>query len=110
MANRLSPEDQALTRAIGEVLHYVWDPIGIAGTPQARDEYDAYMGPVFTLLRSGASEADISDHLEVLARDRLGVPPLKERSDQAAEALIAWRDHVEAPNNSFKGMPLRGTP
>jgi hypothetical protein len=64
MTQRLNRQDQELLRIIGEVLHYIWDPIGVAGVPQARDEYDGYVGPVFTLLRSGASDADVSEHLE----------------------------------------------
>ncbi len=93
MASKLSPKDQELLRAVGEVLHYVWDPIGVAGAPQARDEYDGYVGPVFTLLRSGATAPEISAHLERIADERMGLPGRKERSDKAAAVLTEWRDH-----------------
>lgn len=47
-------QDTDLLRVVDEVLHYIWDPIGVAGVPEARDEYDIYTGRIFTLLRSGA--------------------------------------------------------
>lgn len=93
MTTRLSPKDRELLRAIGEVLHYVWDPIGVAGVPQARDEYDGYVGSIFTLLRSGASTSAISSHLEGIVVAHLGLPGRKERSDEAASVLADWRDH-----------------
>ncbi|MCA0199149.1 MAG: hypothetical protein LCH59_13700 [Proteobacteria bacterium] len=93
MTQRLNRQDQELLRIIGEVLHYIWDPIGVAGVPQARDEYDGYVGPVFTLLRSGASDADVSEHLEQIVANRMGLPSRKERSDEAASTLTDWRDH-----------------
>ncbi len=43
MGQRLSPEDMAPYRAIDEVLHYIWDPIGISDAPEARDEEQALM-------------------------------------------------------------------
>jgi hypothetical protein len=92
MTNRLSPKDQELLRIIDEVLHYVWDPIGVSGVPQARDEYGGYVGPVCTLLRSGATEFEISSHLEAISSDRMGLPGRKERADEAASILTDWRD------------------
>ena len=92
MASRLSSQDQKLIYVIGEVLHYIWDPIGVSGVPQARDEYDGYVGPVFTLLRSGAEESDMSRHLQHVADTRMGLPGLAELSDTAASVLIDWRD------------------
>ena len=95
MAYRICPKDQDLLRIIGDVLHYVWDPIGVAGPPQARDEYDGYVGPVFTLLRSGASDSEISSHLETIASERMGLPGRKDLADAAAVLLTDWRDHQD---------------
>ncbi len=93
MTHQLNLQDQELLRIVGEILHYIWDPIGVAGVPQARDECDGYVGPVFTLLRSGASDADISAHLEQIVATRMGLPSRKERSDEAASVLTDWRDY-----------------
>lgn len=96
MEKSLSPKDQELLRIIGEILHYVWDPIGVAGVPQARDEYDGYVGPVFSLLRSGASDSEISSHLEIIASERMGLPVRKDLAETAASVLVKWRDHQDA--------------
>ena len=94
MTSRLSLQDQELLRITSEVLHYLWDPIGVAGIPQARDEYDEYVGPVLTLLRSGGSDTDISAHLEQIVADRMGLRSCKDRSDGAAAVLAGWRDYL----------------
>lgn len=94
MSDRLSPQDQALIRVVGEILHYVWDPIGVAGTPQARDEYDGYVGPVFSLLRSGASESELAAHLARIADERMGLPGRAKESLEAASLLVDWRDFL----------------
>ncbi|MCF7222585.1 hypothetical protein [Marilutibacter chinensis] len=89
-----SPEDQALYRAIDEVLHYIWDPIGISGTPSARDEYTSYLPPVFAMLHRGASKIELSTHLQRLSEEHMGVGRLPERGDAAALALAGWCDHL----------------
>ena len=93
MANSLSPKDQELLRIIDEVLYYVWDPIGVSGVPQGRNEYGGYVGPVFTLLRAGAMDSEISSHLEAISTERMGLPGRRERADAAASILTDWRDY-----------------
>ena len=94
MTNKLIPQDRKLLNIVGEVLHYIWDPIGVSGVPQARDEYDGYVGPVFTLVHSGAVVSDISVHLQRIASERMGLPGRQERSDAAATVLIDWRNFL----------------
>ena len=94
MPNHLSSQDQKLFSVVGEVLHYIWDPIGVSRVPQARGEYDGYVGPVFTLLRSGAEASDISIHLQHIADERMSLPGRKEQSDAAASVLTDWRDFL----------------
>jgi hypothetical protein len=91
--HELGHEERRFYRVVGEVLHYIWDPIGVAGVPQARDEYDGYVPQVFALLRSGAIEAEISEHLQLLSEDRMGMSRLAERANEAASVLVDWRDH-----------------
>ena len=42
MGRGISSLDEELYRRVDEVLHYLWDPIGVAGIPEARDEYYGY--------------------------------------------------------------------
>jgi hypothetical protein len=71
-----------------------WDPIGVSDTPDAADEYDAYIGGIYELIQGGASESVISDHLREIEVDRMemtdadGLPLLPaSRRDVVAAAL-----------------------
>jgi len=94
MRDRLGPEEKALRRAVGEVLHYVWDPIGVAGVPQARDEYDGYVDHVCTLLWQGAESAVLAEHLVQVADQNMGLSGTEDRADLAARRLVEWLDVV----------------
>jgi hypothetical protein len=56
-------ESREVRRAIRRVLLEVWDPIGIGDEPNAQDEYDGYVGPIFELLAVGKSDRDIEQYL-----------------------------------------------
>jgi hypothetical protein len=49
--------------SIRHVLLHDWDPIEVANEPLAKSEYDSYVGAVYRLLASGASEQEIARHL-----------------------------------------------
>lgn len=74
-----------ITRRIGEILHYVWDPIGVRGIPQARDEYDSYVSQVFSLLERGASESEMSQHLATITKERMGLATTEASTKHDAE-------------------------
>jgi hypothetical protein len=67
--------------AIREVLMREWDPIHVRDIPEAQDEYDGYVGGVYRLLASGASEVTIATHLASVERDSMGFAT-------SAEALL----------------------
>lgn len=94
METSMDTQDQQFLRIVSEVLHYIWDPIEVSGAPQARDEYDGYVAPTFSLLRSGAGEAEISEHLHRIADERMGLPTLRQKADEAASVLVDWRDFL----------------
>jgi|HubBroStandDraft_6_1064221.scaffolds.fasta_scaffold3013605_1 hypothetical protein len=83
-------EDELHSR-IREVLHYIWDPIGVRGEPNARDEYDSYAPHVYTLIQNGATAEQIADHLEKIATERMGLNSNKEHSLITAHTLLDWR-------------------
>lgn len=92
-----SRETQA---AIGRVLLTRRDPIGVADVPEASDEYDAYVGPVYHLLAAGASDEAIARHLIQVETTELGF----EDSDWrllvpvAHELRNAFRRSTSAPD------------
>jgi hypothetical protein len=95
MGTKLAPKDMALYTAVDEVLHYIWDPIGVRNTPQARDEYYSYLPRVFRLLREGRSAASIADYLGKITTESMGLPGDAKNDLEAARVLISWKEAVE---------------
>ena len=72
------------------VLMREWDPIGVAGTPEARNEYDGYLGTVAERLRADASRDDVAALLESVRCNRMGLPADREADLRVADALRNW--------------------
>jgi hypothetical protein len=67
-----------------------WDPIGVAGEPHARDEYDSYLGLVAERLRRGPSVTDVAGLLQSVRCERMGLRPHYEADVRVADVLRAW--------------------
>jgi hypothetical protein len=91
MGRKLSAYEKDVFRYCNEVLHYVWDPIGVAGSPHARFEYDSYVPGVVSLLFSGASASDIAKHLTQITTESMGLSAGRRRDLKTAELLVEWR-------------------
>ena len=91
MGRRLSPRDQELYKRCDEVLHYLWDPIGVAGSPGARDEYYSYLPQVFARVRDGAEPDELVAHLTRIEEQRMGLPPNRAKARAAVDRLLEWR-------------------
>ncbi|MEC5386638.1 hypothetical protein VVD49_12955 [Uliginosibacterium sp. H3] len=100
MNTKPASRDQMLYGVVDEVLHYVWDPIGISRIPQARDEYHAYLPQVFALLIGNADEEGIASYLHETATGRMGLPADLQREGNVARVLMEWRRVV---NEKFSG-------
>ncbi len=76
-----------------------WDPVGVAGIPEAADEYDDYVGRVYVMLMDErATVEQITAYLLDTATDHMGLshsPPLAGRCDQAARTLVSLRPNFE---------------
>lgn len=93
MSQDLRSGPSSLAERCGEVLHYLWDPIGVRGVPPARDEYDMYVPGVLKLLEAGANEKTIATHLLEIERQRMAVGALDaERAGLAAQAISMWKE------------------
>lgn len=75
MPPKLPGHEATLHKRCDEVLHYLWDPIGVAGAPGARDEYESYVPQVVKLLHDGAEEEQISGYLVRVEGGRMGLSP-----------------------------------
>jgi hypothetical protein len=56
---------------IREVLNTEWDPIGVSDF--VADEYDGYIGGIMSMLRAGASQGAIAEHLLRIEVDAMGL-------------------------------------
>lgn len=94
MGQKLSPLDEKLYFRVDEVLHYIWDPIGISGAPQARDEYYGYIPAIFSLLKMDASIEVIANHLQQIRTDHMGLDSDCKRDLETADILIDWKGAI----------------
>lgn len=71
-----------------------WDPIGIApGEAGPADEYDSYAPHIVSMVAQGCSMEALSDHLEVIRVERIGVEANRDRDREiASEILEAIRE------------------
>jgi hypothetical protein len=103
MGQKLNPYEQALYQRTDELLHYLWDPIGVAGCPQARDEYYAYLPQVFGMLLEGKVEDEIASYLTRVEDERMGLnttEATKANAAQVAAFLVDWRETLAKEHES----------
>lgn len=66
-------ESRRIRREIRSVLLRIWDPIGIKNEPNAQDEYDGYVGPIFSLLVQHKGDDEVLDYLMWVVNDQMGL-------------------------------------
>ena len=95
MDRRMTPADKELYQRVDEVLHYVWDPIGVSGAPSARDEYFSYFPHVFSLLKTNKNAEDIASYLFDVSTQKMGLNGNKTKDLEVAEILLDWKDTID---------------
>lgn len=63
--------------AAHDILTHEWDPIGVGDEPMAQDEYNAYIGGVLSMLRSGKNDKAIAKHLLQIETEDMGLNYVK---------------------------------
>ena len=89
-------ESRRIRVAIRHVLMDVWDPIGVKDELNAQDEYDGYLGGVYELLLSGASDESIEDYLWRIVTERM---ELRAKTSDMANTVKALRQ-IPLPQNT----------
>ena len=107
MGKKLPPDQLELYRRCDEVLHYIWDSIGVEGAPSARDEYNSYVPQIFHLLVRGADKEAVIQALVEIQTEAMGLPGGRARADAAVDALLEWREWI-SEHGASSGMPNRG--
>jgi hypothetical protein len=103
MGQKLNPFEQALYRRTDEVLHYVWDPIGVADCPHARGEYQAYLPQVFGMLQEGKAQYEISLYLVRVEHEQMGLKTTETTRANAARVaalLVGWREALASEHEN----------
>jgi hypothetical protein len=91
----IMPADTELFRRIDEVVHYIWDPIGISESPQARDEYQAYLKAIVGRVKAGELDA-IVEYMKWVAGDRMGLSFDEKKARRAAEVMLEWHRVIDS--------------
>jgi len=84
-----------IAERVGEILHYVWDPIGVASVPQARDEYDGYVPLIVQMLVDGKTKEEIARHLYGIEGESMGLTVGSRPSDHTEEVAQTLIEHYE---------------
>ena len=95
MGNRLSADDARLYRLCDEALYYLWDPIGVTGSPHARDEYYGYLPQVFRLVKA-RQRAELVAYLRQVAEGDIGLPGTDPgNAEKTADFLISAQEWID---------------
>ncbi|MDH5543944.1 MAG: hypothetical protein OEZ43_00030 [Gammaproteobacteria bacterium] len=94
MSDKMLPQDAELFRRVEEIVHYVWDPIGVRGIPEARDEYYSYMTAIYGRVKSGNIE-DIVEYLRWAESENMGLSFEKERAFDVANLMLRWKSYID---------------
>jgi hypothetical protein len=86
----------ASIRQIRPVFMHEWDPIGVGDEESCQDEYDAYVMPVYSILRQDKGRAALTAYLAKVYEDIMGLRvPSEEFSDVAQKLLQIDVSHDE---------------
>jgi hypothetical protein len=76
-----------------------WDLVGVAGIPEAMDEYDCMISPILHRLFQGADTRSLADWISHERYSHFGAGPDEANDLRLAESLTRWwqRRRAEAP-------------
>jgi hypothetical protein len=81
--------------AIREAFLTEWDPIGIAGVPEAQDEYDGYVPTVYKMLISRQPRHELFNYLWWLETEHMGLAGDRQATERFTDRLMRISDEVE---------------
>ncbi|QDT29365.1 hypothetical protein [Gimesia panareensis] len=84
--------DSHLVHLVHDILFREWDPLGVNDDEKAVREYSRYIVGIVQLLKSGADERRVAEHLLRIQENELGISPRDPQRDQviAARLLVAY--------------------
>lgn len=89
----MTPEQKRARRvmdSIRDVLMRDWDPIGVADIPEAADEYDSYIAPVYRILAGNRSTDELIGFLYRTETETMGLSRISRwHLRKVAETLLS---------------------
>ena len=79
-------------RELEALLMAEWDPIGVAGEPQAYDEYRDYVEPLAEILTTGGRAQEVAEYLAWVEREMMELGGSAEQLAEVGARIVAWYD------------------
>ena len=84
---------ESLYKRISVILLKEWDPIGVQNFPEAFNEYDSYVMPLYKMLIDKKSHQDILEYLVWVESEQMGLSTVdKQHTQLIAQKLKALID------------------
>lgn len=83
---------ELLQKRISTILLKEWDPIGIQDIPEAQDEYDTYVIPLYKMLIEKRTIHEIFDYLVWAESEHMGLSTDEHHTQLIAKELIKLID------------------
>jgi len=87
MGQKPRPDQLELYKRIYEILWNDWDPIGVSGSSDRRDEYYGHLPHVFRMAVKNTAPSSIAEYLNNVATNRMGLNLPMERHLAVAEKI-----------------------
>lgn len=85
---KTSDKYKTIYNQIDIILWHKWDPIGVNGYEEARDEYHSYLPHIVSLKMQGASIEDIGSALYKIETERMCLVSDMERCKEIAAEIV----------------------
>ena len=86
--------ENELYKRADEVLHYIWDPVGVADSAYARDEYWGYLPKVFSMLLTDEPAENIVEYLLRVESESMGLAPDQEKAKTVVGLLQEYKEKI----------------
>ncbi len=94
MGQKLPPKQLELYQRLDEILWVDWDPIGVSGVAEARDEYYSYLPRVFHLALENADAKRIAEYLFSIETEAMGLSGNMKHCVEIAELILRTKDKL----------------
>ena len=82
---------------ITHILLNEWDPIGVAGVPEAANEYDQYVNQIYGILIRQEPARTLYDYLWWAITENMGLRANCELTQRVVDRLLEMRDEINNP-------------